>query len=68
MAVDIEDGRAVGLGLDDVVVPDLVIEGAGLGHHSVFLSRVDIVLVIGGSGEKVRKRKAGAWLPHASEM
>jgi hypothetical protein len=34
----------------------------------VFLSRVDIVLVIGGSGEKVRKRKAGAWLPHASEM
>ena len=33
VAVDIEEARAVGLRLDDVVVPDLVVERARLGHN-----------------------------------
>jgi hypothetical protein len=31
MAVDVEDGRAVFLGVDDVLVPDLVVQGASHG-------------------------------------
>jgi hypothetical protein len=31
MAVDVEDGGAVGFGVDDVLVPELVVEGAGHG-------------------------------------
>jgi hypothetical protein len=31
VAVDVEDGGAVVLGVDDMVVPELVVEGAG-GH------------------------------------
>jgi len=35
MAVDVEKARPVILLIDDVIVPDLVIEGAGLGHVSL---------------------------------
>ena len=34
MAVDVEEAGAVRLGVDDMVVPDLVVEGAGLAHGS----------------------------------
>jgi hypothetical protein len=35
VAVDIEKARPVILLIDDVIVPDLVIEGAGFGHGSL---------------------------------
>jgi hypothetical protein len=35
MAVDVEKARPVILLIDDVVVPDLVIEGAGFSHGSL---------------------------------
>jgi hypothetical protein len=35
MAVHIEEAGAVGLLVDQMVVPELVVEGAGLGHARI---------------------------------
>jgi hypothetical protein len=37
MPVDIDEAGAVRLFVDQMVVPDLVVEGAGLGHPEVLL-------------------------------
>ena len=39
MPVDVEQAGAVRLLVDHMVVPDLVVEGAGLGHHEVPVTR-----------------------------
>jgi hypothetical protein len=38
MAVDIDQRGAVRIVLDQVVVPDLVVEGTGLGHSKALLA------------------------------
>jgi hypothetical protein len=40
MAVDVEDGRAIFFGVDDVFVPDLVVEGAHLFPSGVFILKL----------------------------
>jgi hypothetical protein len=52
VAVDIEEASAVGLLVDQVVVPDLVVEGAGLGHWVSRLSEVAVYLEARAAQEK----------------
>ena len=62
VAVDVEDGRAVGQGFDNVGVPDLVEQGAGVGHGHILPSRPkgegSRVGVIALRGEGSRRRRA----------
>ncbi len=52
VAVDVEEAGAVGLLVDQVVVPDLVVEGAGLGHWVSRLSNVGVYLEARAAEEK----------------
>ena len=61
VAVDIEEARAVGLRVDHVVVPDLVVERAGLGHALVQRSgRFDPVFSRCGVSREGDGRRASA--------
>ena len=65
MAVDVEQRGAVRLLVDQVVGPDLVVEGTRLGHGSVLQRLVGLFVIIPRRCEKVRCRLAshaeGAW-------
>jgi hypothetical protein len=52
VAVDIEEAGSIGLLVDQVVVPDLVVEGAGLGHWVSRLSKVGVYLEACAAEEK----------------
>jgi len=35
MAVDVDQARAIGFGMDEMIVPDFIIEGARLRHRAI---------------------------------
>ena len=49
MAIDIEQGRAILLAIDHMVVPDLVVNGAGRGFGDIYLPFLVGRLVASGS-------------------
>jgi hypothetical protein len=64
VTVDIQKAGAVRLRIDDVVVPDLVVEGARLGHLLRPALEKGSVRCLAGAGLRERRRIGRARAPH----